>query len=131
MTRVLIADDDLEMRQLLALLLTQSGYEVELAADGNELLQRLNRADAGDAPDVVVTDVHMPGWGGLQVLPWVRNWRPQTPIVLITAFAEPEVRALADELGAAAVLDKPFDVDALTNAIDELLTRVARGAPPS
>ena len=131
MTRVLIADDDLEMRELLALSLRQSGYEVELVANGNELLQRLEHMREDTPPDVVITDMQMPGWGGLQVLPWVRAWSPRTALVLITAFADREVRTLASALGADAVLDKPFDLGALKEAIDALLAKAAEGATHS
>lgn len=131
MTRVLIADDDTEMRQLLAASLSHFGFDVDTAKDGNELLERLHGGEEGPAPDVVITDVHMPGWGGLQVLPWVKSWRPHLPVVLITAFADAEVRKLAAELGASVVLDKPFDLDALKDAIDRLLARTAEGTPPS
>ena len=122
---VLVAEDDPAFRRLIASVLADAGYEVIEAADGMALLaliestltRRRGRADSF----LVVTDVRMPGLGGLDVLAILRcaNWA--TPVILITAFGDEMTHAEGRELGAAAVFDKPFNIDELRRAVLEML----------
>jgi len=124
--RVLLAEDDGPLRDLLAEVLRADGHEVVEARDGVELLahienalvRRWQRADAF----VIVADIHMPGFGGLDVLAMLRVANCATPVILITGFGDDEVRDEARELGAVAVLDKPFALDALRAAVQEIPT---------
>lgn len=125
---VLLADDDVPMRCLLAEELRRDGYEVVEAADGVELLDHLAANfpwvhEPGTGIDVIVSDIRMPGFTGLDVLCFLRIGRRMTPIILITAFGDEETRAEALELGAAAVLDKPFEIDELRAAIRRTVPR--------
>ncbi len=118
--RVLLAEDDETLRRLLADVLRQDGYEVEEARDGTELLERIDaslvvRWERAEQV-VVVADVHMPGFTGLDVLAILRCAHCVAPVVLITAYGDPETHAEARELGAV-VLDKPFELDALRSAL--------------
>jgi CheY-like chemotaxis protein len=118
--RVLVAEDQREMRVLMCEVLRREGYEVVEAASGTELIDRLVQgllAD-GDArgPDLIVTDVRMPGCSGLEVLARLRRNDWSTPVILITAFGDLATHAEAQRLGAACVLDKPFELDELVLA---------------
>jgi CheY-like chemotaxis protein len=117
---VLVAEDDPDMRRLLVTLLRMTGYRVVEATDGADLLARLDPADDGSRPepvDVIVSDVEMPQLSGLDLLAALRCSCWTTPVVLVTAFGDDDIRAEARALGAAALLDKPLDPEALRDAV--------------
>jgi CheY-like chemotaxis protein len=116
---VLVADDDEDMRDLVASSLRADGYAVVEANDGAELLDRLEEAlqDPGSRPDVVVTDIMMPGLSGLGVLDALRRARLEFPVILMTVLADDSIHLVARRLGAVGVLRKPFDMDDLRTAI--------------
>lgn len=122
--RVLLAEDDHEMRQLLAASLTKEGYEVITVADGGQLLEKIGSQllnPTHQPPvDVIVSDIRMPHRSGLDVLAGLRRSDWATPFVLITAFGDAETHAEADRLGAAAILDKPFELSDLKTVIVNL-----------
>ncbi|WP_437575472.1 response regulator [Sorangium sp. So ce887] len=121
--RVLLAEDDRELRLLLATALRRDGYEVLEARDANHLLELMGAAlvSGNGAPvDVVVSDIRMPGRSGLELLAGLRRDDWATPVVLITAFGDPETHAEAYRLGADAVLDKPLDIDDLRIVVHTL-----------
>jgi DNA-binding response OmpR family regulator len=123
--RVLLAEDDEELRRLLASVLVREGYEVVEAADGTELLARIEEAmrtthERGTL--LVLADIQMPGLSGLDVAAILRCASSTLPVVLMTAFGDDETRMEARELGVAALLDKPVDLDALRSTVRETLT---------
>lgn len=129
---VLLAEDDREMRRLLASLLRRDGHQVIEATTGEEALGHLGASGllgvGGPLPDVLVMDVAMPGISGLNVLRAVREGGCRVPVVLITAFGEVSLHDAARRLGAWGVLDKPFEADALRAAVWDALGREpARG----
>ncbi|NUQ73558.1 MAG: response regulator [Polyangiaceae bacterium] len=123
---IVVADDDDDMRSLLSGLFRADGFVVSEAKDGQELLAMLVARTAPDgtpiAPDLVVTDVQMPGATGIRVLSHVRRAHPTVPVILITAFGSVELHAQAKRLGAATVLDKPFDIGELRKLVQRLLS---------
>jgi CheY-like chemotaxis protein len=113
--RVLLAEDDRELRRLLAAELRKEGYLVKEAATGFELLERLGDvALRNEGFDLIVTDIRMPGLTGLSVAEGLRNgMKPGDhgiPIILITAFGDDDTHAEAKRLGTV-IFDKPFDLD--------------------
>lgn len=131
--QVLLAEDDTDLRDWLSEALTHQGYQVTQAVTGDELLQRLwDRARGKREFDLIVTDVHMPGLTGLQVLEGLRDdYEPsigQTPVIFITGFKDRELHDEAREL-RAAVFHKPFDVDELLKHADLVLGRGRIEAP--
>ena len=114
--RVLIVDDDREMRALLADVLGEAGYDVTEAADGARALIRL-RSESFAA---IILDKNMPGLSGLDLLPGLRTICPETPVILITAFGDVETYVDAMEKGATAYIFKPF-------RMRELLEELQRG----
>jgi CheY-like chemotaxis protein len=124
MSRILLAEDDDEMRAWLASALRGEGYAVEEAENGMDLLAKLARSllglpDCGPV-DVVVSDIRMPGFSGLEVLAALRNTDHAVPVILITAFGDEETHELAGRLGANAVIDKPFDVGELRTVLSTI-----------
>lgn len=124
--RVLVADDDAEMRSLLAEILRSDGYEVVEASNGRELFWSIETAGKGEGFDLVVSDVRMPGYSGLEVAEaWAEVSGPR--VILMTAFADPEVRRRVASLGIR-LLDKPFELDKLLELIREIVKSGVRCA---
>lgn len=117
--RVLLAEDQPAMRTLLAMALRKLGWEVREVGDGAQLLRALALGD--DEPDLIVTDLHMPGVDGLEVLSRLQLTGWSTPVLVITAFGTPEAHLAALRSGAATVLDKPFTLDTFTARALELV----------
>jgi DNA-binding NtrC family response regulator len=117
--KVFVADDDDELRTLIAEALRCEGYTVIEARDGAELLALLadTLTEVHARPDVVVTDVCMPKLSGLGVLQELKRTRAGLSVVLMTAFPPTSVDIVAKRLGAVEVLAKPFDVDRLKEAV--------------
>ncbi|MFC1610044.1 response regulator [Myxococcota bacterium] len=118
---VLVADDDPDMREEVARALRDNGIAVIAVDSGDQLVDYLGRcATFGGrflVPDVVVSDIRMPGYSGLEVLKAFREAHWNTPIILMTAFGDHETHEEARQLGAVATFDKPFDSDDLLTAI--------------
>jgi CheY-like chemotaxis protein len=123
-TRVLLAEDDREMRSLLAQTLRDEGYEVVEAADGEEAARYLDieSTDGGPATavDMVVADVRMPAASGLDLLADLRNFDWVTGVVLISAFADQSVHDEARRLGASALLAKPFSLEHFLDVVRDV-----------
>jgi DNA-binding response OmpR family regulator len=121
--RILLAEDDREMRRLLATSLREEGFDVIAASDGNRLLEQIGShilSPGRDPVDLVISDVRMPGRSGLEVLAGLRGADWATPFIIITAFGDEETHAEARRLGAVAVFDKPFDLDDFKTAVINL-----------
>lgn len=118
---VVVAEDDDEFRALLASALRGDGHSVLEACDAAELRDRLL---TGPLPDLVVSDVRMPGESGLDVLRWLRREGSEIPVVMITAFGDSETHSEAKACGVAAMFDKPFEIDDLRTAVLHILGRV-------
>jgi DNA-binding NtrC family response regulator len=120
--RVLLAEDDTEMRRLLVSALLRERCEVIEARNGLQLWEQLERAVRGQQHelDLIISDVRMPGRSGLDVLRVLRRTDRQTPVILITAFGDPDTHAEAYKLGALAVFNKPFDLDDLRTLVTSL-----------
>ncbi len=118
MRRILLAEDDLEMRRLLTAQLVRDGLDVVALVDGTETLEVFSTlVKRWEAPDVIVMDVRMPGYSGLHVLSALRHAGWTTPVILITAFGDARVHEEAMRLGATAVHDKPFDIAELRASV--------------
>lgn len=123
--RVLLAEDDEAMRAFLADALREDGYEILEASNGRELFWMVETARRGRPIDLVVSDLRMPVYNGLDVVEaWVELGRGPG-VVLMSAFPEQEIRRRVERLGVV-LLDKPFDVGRLRELVRELLG-TARG----
>lgn len=122
--RILLAEDNPELRKLLARILRAAGYDVVEAIDGADLLDQLGSAfleGRSVVPELVLSDVRMPGVSGIRVLAGMREADWSTPFVLLTAFGSEEFREEALRMGASAVLDKPIDANHLCDVIRSFL----------
>ena len=116
--RILVVDDDPAITEVIEPALVSRGYDVVTATDGAEGLRRAEQ----EAPDLVLLDVVMPRRSGLLMLERIRQWQPGGPrVILMTGNDEPRHREFAESRGAAAFFAKPFDIDALVDAVDEAL----------
>ena len=122
--RLLIVDDDPQMRAMLRQALERHGFEVHEAASGAEVLQALESA----RPDAVVLDKEMPGLTGFDALELIRQHDVAVPVIVITAFGGLAVRAEALRRGATAYVEKPFRVSAL---VEQLLAVTETRGPRS
>jgi CheY-like chemotaxis protein len=122
--RVLLAEDDAEMRTVVADALRGDGYDVLELVDGGRLLVEIAarmKADQGmRSVDLIVSDIRMPICTGLQILAALRDAHWRTPVVLMTAFGDEKTRRQAEGLSAVLV-DKPFEIDDLRAAVARLL----------
>ena len=112
--KILVVDDERAVRESLRRALELEGYEIELAADGNEALYRL---EAAEEPDAVILDVLIPGVDGLEVCRRLRGAGSKLPVLMLTARTEVEDRVAGLDAGADDYVSKPF-------ALEELLARV-------
>lgn len=108
MTRVLVVDDERQIRRALSTGLRANGYEVETAADGDEALTLA----AANPPDLVILDLEMPGVSGLEVITELREWS-QVPIIVLSAHALEREKVQALDAGADDYLTKPFGMSEL------------------
>lgn len=111
--RLLIVEDDPEMRRLLAEFLRGEGFLVDQAADGAEALRRVRQGSFG----TVVLDKNLPDESGLEILRRLRVLIPDTPVILITAFGDARTHEEAFTRGAYDLLLKPFNLDDLLDVL--------------
>ena len=111
--RILIVDDDPEVRMATRDFLASKGYEVAVAAGGREAL----RLVLASPVDVVLLDVAMPDMDGLETLKRLVAAHPDLPVIMVTANADIEITSKVLQLGAADYVPKPFDLDYLEQAI--------------
>jgi DNA-binding response OmpR family regulator len=121
--RIVVAEDDAEMRRLIAETLEKEGYDVTEVTDGMRLLVHVVARDVEPdrAFDLVIADLRMPVSSGMQVLRGLRNSGWTLPFILCTAFGDDATRMEAEELGAI-FFNKPFALDDLRKVVRELLT---------
>jgi len=113
--RVLIVDDDHDLAEGLAELLSMHGHKVEIAGNGKEAVDIYDRTDF----DIVFMDVRMPVMSGVDSFFAIRRLRPTAKIVMMTGFQEPTVARTLDA-GALGLLYKPFRVDAMLTYINKV-----------
>lgn len=119
---VVIAEDDDDLRALLSEGLEERGFDVEAMSDGTELAEYLAQVarDERFPPDVLISDLHMPGCTGLEVLQKLRRDDWCTRFVLISAFMDLTIAEEALRSGADRVIQKPIDLDALCDLAEAL-----------
>jgi DNA-binding NtrC family response regulator len=115
--RILVVDDDAEMRALLRDVLHGDGYEVAEAKDGAEAVLAARDREF----DVILMDKNMPGPSGLDLLPGFRRLCPRSRIVMITAFGDVSSYVEAVEKGAVEYLFKPFRMEEMKAAVRKAL----------
>ena len=112
--KILVVDDEPEVRQLMEHFLTERGYEVRIAENGRLGLAALDTF----TPDIVLLDMHMPELDGLETLKRIAARAPSLPVIMVTVNDDVETTARLLQLGAADYVPKPFNLDYLEQAIN-------------
>jgi two-component system nitrogen regulation response regulator GlnG len=125
---VWIVDDDSSIRWVLERALTQAGIQNESFADADQLLQRM----VSEQPDVIISDIRMPGTSGLELLSSIHERHPGLPVIITTAHSDLESAVASYERGAFEYLPKPFDLDEVIAITERALAqaREKRGEVP-
>jgi two-component system, NtrC family, nitrogen regulation response regulator GlnG len=116
-TKVWVVDDDSSIRWVLERTLTQAGIDNESFPDGNQLLQRLGT----EQPDVIISDIRMPGIDGLELLSQIHATLPDLPVIITTAHSDLDSAVASYQQGAFEYLPKPFDLDEVVTITERAL----------
>ena len=119
MHKVWLADDDEAIRIVLEESLKNSGYTTSTFSNASDLIEELN----SDTPDLIITDVHMPGMHGYDLLKHINNNYSELPVIIMTAFAD--MQAAVDSYGSGAFeyIPKPFDLDETIKIVQRALEK--------
>jgi DNA-binding response OmpR family regulator len=118
---IVLAEDNLELRHLLAMALGHDGYRVVEAATGDALVSAVSDlVAAGESPDLIISDVRMPRGSGIEAGRTLRATGVIVPMIFMTAYGDIWTRSLAAQLGAV-LLDKPLALDVLRQAVERVL----------
>jgi DNA-binding response OmpR family regulator len=112
--KILVVDDEPEVRQLMEHFLTDRGYEVRIVENGRLALEALDTF----TPDVVLLDMHMPEMDGLETLKRLGARSPSLPVIMITVNEDIETTSRLLQLGAADYVPKPFNLEYLEQSIN-------------
>ncbi len=118
MKRILVVDDEANLREILAMLLAEDGYEVVTASDGAKAIELLERTAE---PDLIISDLKMPGVDGMGLLTRLRESGRDTPLVMITAYGSIENAVEAMKKGATDFITKPFNKDVIRHVVHTVL----------
>ncbi|MGE0453660.1 MAG: sigma-54-dependent transcriptional regulator [Vicinamibacteria bacterium] len=119
--RIVVIDDEVNAATALEALLRDDGYDVARAHDARSGLQLIEKSE----PDVVLTDVRMPGMDGVELLARIKETRPETMVVLMTAYGTVKTAVKAMKLGAEDFLSKPIDMEELEVVLQKTLEKKA------
>ena len=118
MPAILVVDDELSMREFLKILLEKEGYEVSTASEANSAIELIKNQNF----DLVISDIKMPGMGGLTLLEKIKEINSALPVIMITAFASPDNAVTAMRSGAFDYITKPFKVDEIIKIIKSAIS---------
>ena len=112
--KVLICEDNILALKTLSMIIKKAGFETDHAEDGNEAMQLLSEVDY----DLVSIDVHLPYHSGLELVKYLRSdLKKQTPVIVVSAFRDPQIQKQAHELGVDEYVTKPIDPVDFVNKI--------------
>lgn len=120
MASILLIEDDPGVRSLVSRVLTRAGHDVQVATDGREGIRALD----AKVPDVIITDINMPGMDGIELITTFRQKRLQVPVIAISGgglIAKDILLSNASALGAFEVVSKPFGMGQLIGAVERAL----------
>jgi CheY-like chemotaxis protein len=125
---VLIVDDEPDVealfRQQFRRDLRANRFVMDFAVSASDALARVSR-NIEQPPVLILSDINMPGMTGLEMLPKMKEMRPDVPVIMITAYGDPETKRKAIESGATGLLTKPIDFALLREEIDTQLKRTS------
>ena len=124
---IMVVEDDDRMRELICLLMQGEGFETVELGDGMEALSYLAASDVYrrdlSRPDLIVADINMPTYSGLDLLMGIRERTHRPPVILVSGDGDEEIRREGERLGAACLVQKPFDVDRFLEVVEDCLSR--------
>ena len=120
-SRILVVDDEEQMREIISQFLTKLGYQAVSASNGRDALATFREQSF----DLVLSDVRMPGLTGLQLLKAIKELSPKTPVVLISGYADIEIVVEALKAGAENFLPKPVKMNFLAKVVQQSLSLTA------
>lgn len=121
MPKILVIDDEAQIRSLTRRFLTQAGFEVEEAGDGLEGVRKMRENPA----DLIITDILMPKQEGLETIRQIREFHPTCKIIAMSGGSQltaMDFLPIAEKFGAARIFHKPIDFNAMVDAVKELLS---------
>src|SRR5689334_9555257 len=123
--KILVADDEVNLRRVLTALLKRDGHEVVQASSGVEAMEHIGEVD------VVITDLRMPGADGMEVLRTASRQHPHVPVIMITAYGSVGQAVEAIKAGAFDYIEKPFEQDAIRTIVEKAVGQAIanRSAP--
>ena len=119
MSKILVVDDELSMREFLEILLQKEGHQIESAASGKEGLERIE----SEKFDLIICDIMMPRISGMEILKRARDLDKNAMVIMITAYASPENAVEAMKIGAYDYITKPFQVDEIKLVVNKALEK--------
>jgi len=117
MASILVVDDQLGVRRLLYEAFNEEGYAVEMAASGQEAIEKVKTS----VPNIMLLDMKMPGMNGLETLHEIKRINDGIPVIMMTAYGELEIVAEAKKLGIREYVTKPFDINDLRVLVKKVL----------
>jgi DNA-binding NtrC family response regulator len=115
--RILIVDDETDLRTLLRHILTAQGYQITDAEDGEEAIELIKKQKF----DIALLDIQMPNINGIQVLKYIKEHSPQTKAVMLTGYADLKHAMEAKEFGARDFIGKPYKLEDVLSTIEHIL----------
>lgn len=117
MAKILVVDDEPEIREILVGFLESLEHQVEIACDGKEAIEKIR----SNSPDLVLLDVKLPDIDGTKVLKEVRSWNSELKVILITGNIEYDLAKMSQSLGVQGFVPKPFDLMQLKRMLQKIL----------
>jgi DNA-binding response OmpR family regulator len=112
--KILICEDNQLALKAMSVVLEREGYDPVTVSDGNRAIEELRKTDF----DLAIVDIHMPYHSGLEVIRFLRTeLKKQTPVLIVSAFSDPQVQRQAGEMKVSGYITKPFDPDDLLRKI--------------
>ncbi len=121
--KLLIVDDEKNIRESMVRLLRTKGYDTEGAESGAEALQKIR----GKSFDLLIMDFRMPGMDGLETFRRAREFNPEIAVIMLTGYGTPERENEAMRLGVKKFVRKPITIDQLANVINDVLASARIG----
>jgi DNA-binding NtrC family response regulator len=113
---ILIVDDEPTILDSGKLILEDEGFEVITASDGREAMNIIKKKTI----EVVLTDFKMPGLNGLELIKWIKEFKPELPVFMITSYVNRSIKGVVTQAGACVFMLKPIDYTELIEKIEEI-----------
>lgn len=121
--RVLVVDDESCVRQVVRMILEKAGYDVVEAESGEAAIEAINTGENRLVLDAVICDIRMPKINGVQAIDYFKNAYPHVPVIVLTAYPEPEMAVSFMRGGVTDYLIKPAEAQKLTAAVERAMER--------